>query len=84
MPARRQRTSRYRKRHIRTPSGRSSIQYKERRTAAARCFSCGRPLGGIPSNARHSPKSSKRPNRPFAGSLCPSCLKERLKQQVRE
>ncbi|MEW6222283.1 MAG: 50S ribosomal protein L34e [Candidatus Hadarchaeota archaeon] len=84
MPARRHRTFRYRKKHVRTPSGKSSIQYKVRKAAVAKCFSCGRPLGGMPINARYLPKSSRRPNRPLSGNLCASCSRERLKQLARE
>ena len=61
----------------RVPSGESRVFYERDYRHLAHCALCGRPLGGVPRDlrdARRGPKSSKRPERPFGGVLCPRCL----------
>ncbi len=74
--------------HKRTPGGRHVVHYERRRPGPARCARCGRPLNGVPrlrpSKLRALPKTAKRPERPYGGVLCPSCLAELLRQQVRK
>jgi len=79
MPAWRHRTARYRKRAVRTVKG-TRILYGERCSRPASCAMCGRPLAGVPKGkrARRVPRSSRRPNRPFGGYLCPSCARREI------
>ncbi|MEB3861267.1 MAG: 50S ribosomal protein L34e [Desulfurococcales archaeon] len=70
----------------RTPGGRTVTRYERRRPGPARCARCGRPLAGVPrarpSVLRGMSRTSKRPERPYGGVLCPSCLAEALRESI--
>ncbi|MFQ6130319.1 MAG: 50S ribosomal protein L34e [Candidatus Hadarchaeaceae archaeon] len=87
MPARRYRSRSYKQHFVRTPGGRTIVRYKEERAGAARCASCGRPLGGVPrgrpSELRSLPRSSRMPNRPYRGYFCPACARQAIKEAAR-
>jgi len=87
MPARRHRSRTYKKKQVRTPGGRVARHYKEKRKGGAVCALCGRPLGGVPriSGGRIGslPRSSRMPNRPFAGYFCVACSRRFLLEKVR-
>lgn len=85
MPEKRYRTHAKRKRFVRTPGGKATVHHERRGSATASCASCGTPLSGVPSglSVRGVAKSSRRPNRPFGGNLCPSCSRRALKESVR-
>ncbi|MCS7386281.1 MAG: 50S ribosomal protein L34e [archaeon GB-1867-005] len=88
MPRGTYRSRSYRRRYVRTPGGRGVIHYFKRRPNPAKCAICKRELHGVPrlrpSKLRKLPKSSRRPNRPYGGNLCPACLERLLKITVRE
>lgn len=69
-----------------TPGGRTVTRFERRKPAPARCARCGRPLAGVPRNlpyvARGMSKTSKRPERPYGGVLCPTCLAELLREAI--
>lgn len=70
----------------RVPSGKSRVFYERSDKYAARCPLCNRPLGGVPRSLktiRYGSKSHKRPERPYGGTLCPSCLALAYKVAVR-
>ncbi|MEM2006420.1 MAG: 50S ribosomal protein L34e [Sulfolobales archaeon] len=70
----------------RTPSGKSKVFYGRRDSYNAYCPLCGKPLGGVPKSlkeVRLGFKSRKRPERPYAGMLCPLCLALAYKVAVR-
>ena len=71
-----------------TPGGRRVVHYERRRPGPARCARCGRPLNGVPrlrpSRLRKLSKTAKRPERPYGGVLCPSCLAELLRKSIIE
>ena len=71
----------------RTPGGATVVHYEKRRPGPARCARCGRPLGGVPRlrpyQLRGLSRTAKRPERPYGGVLCPSCLAELLREGVR-
>ena len=70
----------------RVPSGEPRVFYERRRGYVARCPLCGRALGGVPRDprvVRYGSKSAKRPERPYGGTLCPSCLALAYKIAVR-
>lgn len=72
----------------RAPSGKLSIVHKRKKTVAARCAICKRPLHGvprlIPSEMKKLSKTEKRPERIFGGYMCSNCTRERLKQDLRK
>lgn len=72
----------------RTPGGRTVTHYEKRRPGPARCARCGRPLNGVPRLRPHAlrnmSKTSKRPERPYGGVLCPRCLAELLRKSIIE
>jgi len=71
---------------VRTPGGRTVTHYEKRRPGPARCARCGRPLAGVPrlrpAKMRNLSKTAKRPERPYGGVLCPSCLAELLRESI--
>jgi len=77
----------WRRVYVRTPGGRTIVHYERRLNRPMRCGRCGAILSGVPKNEwdrRRFAKSSKRPERMFGGVLCPRCLKEVLKQEIRK
>ena len=56
--------------HVRTPSGKSVIHYRDRKTKPAVCASCKKVLKG------------KKPSRPYGGNLCSACMRKTLVKKV--
>ncbi|MHA1594662.1 MAG: 50S ribosomal protein L34e [Candidatus Baldrarchaeia archaeon] len=87
MPQPRYRSRSAKKHFVRTPGGRVVIHYEKKKVDFAKCALCGKPLGGVPrlrpSELRKLPKSSRRPERPYGGYLCPNCLSRKIKETVR-
>ncbi|MCI4435475.1 MAG: 50S ribosomal protein L34e [Ignisphaera sp.] len=82
-----QRSRSLKKVYRRTPGGKTVVHYERRKRTPMRCARCGAILFGVPTTdelRRSLPKSSKRPERMFGGFLCARCLREVLKQVVRE
>ena len=73
--------------YVRLPSSRVTIHYYKRRPEKAKCAMCKRPLHGVPAlrpvDLRKLPKTSRRPERPYGGYLCPTCLRTALKRAIR-
>ncbi|MEM1873340.1 MAG: 50S ribosomal protein L34e [Acidilobaceae archaeon] len=80
------RTRSFRRVKRRTPGGFTVVHYEKRKPGVAVCSRCGKPLGGVPrlrsSGLRSLSKSKKRPNRPYGGVLCSSCLAELISASV--
>lgn len=76
-----------RRSHMKTPGGKTKQYYNARRPACPKCAACGEELKGIPrmmrAEAKNAPKSKKTVERPFGGFLCSSCLKAKLKKELR-
>ena len=74
--------------YTKTPGGQTGLTYKRPKTSKHICANCGANLAGvpnqIPSKVKKTPKSYRRPERPYGGYLCPKCLKQKLKQKIRE
>ena len=70
-----------------SPGKKKVVLYIREKTKPRRCALCGRKLGGIPrssgSELRKLSKTQKRPERMFAGILCPSCVSTILKEKLR-
>lgn len=58
-------------------TGKTKVDYVLRKPKKLRCSNCGKELMGIPrmrpTEVRHSPKTSKRPERAYGGTYCSSC-----------
>ncbi|HJW97061.1 MAG TPA: 50S ribosomal protein L34e [archaeon] len=72
---------------IRTPAGVQRIHYSKRKHSPALCAICKKPLHGVPkardAGMANLTRRQKRPERPFGGNLCSSCMRERIKAGVR-
>jgi large subunit ribosomal protein L34e len=73
---------------VKTPSGRTKTQYKQRKPSPAICAKCGAVLSGVP---RETPirlakvaKTSRRPERPYGGVLCSKCSRKTILERVME
>ncbi len=75
-------SGRFRRVQRKVPGGRTAHRFEEARPKQARCGACGKVLHGIPrfrvSEARHSPKTAKRPERPYGGALCSACMRAKI------
>ena len=71
----------------RTPTGRSVMRRGRRKPSHAKCANCGARLHGMPrlrpSKFKSLPKSKRRPNRPYGGNLCSSCMRELFKGKIK-
>lgn len=87
MPTPYQRSRSFRRVSVKFPGGRVSIHYRKRNPSAARCMKCKRVLQGIPRaraiELRRIPKSSRRPERPYGGQLCSSCMRNVFVEKAR-
>ena len=82
------RAGRWRRVQKRVPGGRVVTHYEPRKPGQAQCAVCGRPLQGVPRVPapvlKRLAKTAKRPERPYGGVLCASCMRLVIKSQVRE
>ncbi len=76
------------KHKTRVPGNRSVIHYSRRKPSAAHCQYCGAKLNGVPRDrpgkARKVHHSSRRPERPYGGNLCPRCLAQSIRKAVQK
>lgn len=87
MPAPRFRSRSLRRVHKVTPGAKTKKYHLERKPSLPRCSECRKELRGIPrmlrSEAKNAPKSSKKVSRAYGGFMCASCLKKKLKAEIR-
>ncbi len=80
------RSSRLKKIKRVAPSGKTVIHYERRKPGPAICGKCKGLLSGVPrlrpSKLHKLSKSKYRPNRTYGGILCPSCLREQLRNKA--
>ena len=73
---------------VKTPSGRTVVQYKAKRPSKAKCASCGAILSGVPNKnpneMKKMPKTARRPERPYGGVLCSKCTRAKIKEGARK
>ena len=66
----------------------TKIFYKRRTPKVPHCAECGDKLKGIPrlsiKDAMNTPKTKKRPERPYGGVLCSKCTRIKIKKQIIE
>lgn len=81
--------SRRRKKQIfvKVPGGRTVVQYREKKTAHARCAVCGAVLKGIACERhlkmKNMAKSRKTVARRYGGCLCSRCARKKIIEGVR-
>jgi len=82
MPSPKHKSGTLRKVIRRTPGGKLSVQHKKRKPQAAKCSECAATLKGVPralpSKMTNMPKTRKRPDRPYGGSLCSRCTRQKI------
>ncbi len=77
----------WRQLQVKAPGGRLAIHYERKKPKFARCSNCGRVLYGIPRvrsiEIKRVAKTERRPERPYGGNLCSSCMRELFRARVR-
>jgi len=63
-------------------------QYRKPKPSKAKCAGCGKVLAGVPHQRpykmQNMPKTLKRPERPYGGVLCSSCMRKQIISEVRK
>jgi large subunit ribosomal protein L34e len=71
--------------HVKTPKS-TKLSYTKRKPSRAHCAMCGKVLHGVASLRPHKmsklSKTEKRPERPYAGMLCSSCMRLKIKKSI--
>jgi large subunit ribosomal protein L34e len=64
----------------------TKLFYEDRKPQVAHCSECGDALKGIPrmkaNEAKNTPKTKKRPERPYGGKLCSRCTRIKMKEKA--
>nr|MDO8110686.1 50S ribosomal protein L34e [Candidatus Sigynarchaeota archaeon] len=86
MPSGKYRSRTFTRKKLRLPGKKVVLHYAKRKPEFAHCMNCGTILNGTPqalnSKIRNLPKTRKRPERPYAGNLCPNCLKLKARNAI--
>lgn len=86
MPIQPQRTWSLSRVKKKTPGKRLVTHYIKRKPSKAECAVCKKELLGVPNlltyKLRGLPKTQRRPERPYGGYLCHSCLKKKLLERT--
>ncbi len=87
MPSGKHKSGRYRKVFVKTPGGRNTVHFRRRKPSKAICATCKKQLAGVPrelpSKMANLPKTTKRPERPYGGTLCSACTRKLLRDKAR-
>ena len=85
MPKPAQKSTSRRRIKVNIPSGKAVIHYVRRKPNQARCGVCRKQLHGVASGfsakVRALSKSERRPERPYGGNLCSTCMREAMKRK---
>jgi large subunit ribosomal protein L34e len=77
----------WRRKNVKTPGSRSVIRYGKKKSGMAMCAVCKKPLHGVPRvreiEMKKLTKTERRPERPFGGNLCSSCMREIMRNRAR-
>lgn len=88
MTTQKHRSKSFRKVFKKVPGGVVHMQYLHRKPKQAACTLCGRPLAGVPRlrqrQAQTTAKTKKRPERPYGGVLCSSCMRKKIIEQAQK
>lgn len=68
---------------VKTLTGRHIIHYEKKRVGEPTCANCHKPLHGVArgrmNKMKDLAKTQKRPERPYGGQLCSSCMRNVIK-----
>lgn len=85
MPRQSRRSRTLRRIFVKTPKH-TKLVYAKRKPAKAHCANCGIVLSGVatarPYKLNKLSKTQKRPDRPYAGMLCSSCMRKTIKSKI--
>ncbi len=77
----------WRQKQVKTPGNKLVTRYSRKNPKVARCANCGRRLFGVPrirpEYLKRTKKTERRPERPFGGYLCSSCMRELFRAKAR-
>lgn len=77
----------WKRKKVRTPDNKLVTHYRKKKPSIARCARCKKPLHGVPRarviEIKKLAKTKKKPERPFGGNLCSSCMREVIREKVR-
>ena len=83
-----QKSRTFRRVQRKTPGGRTVTAYAKRNPAKATCPGCGKELMGMarlrPTELKNTPKTKKRPERPYGGVLCSRCTRRMIITKTRQ
>ncbi|HLD33583.1 MAG TPA: 50S ribosomal protein L34e [Candidatus Nanoarchaeia archaeon] len=84
----RQKRSRTLKRiSVKTPGGKTVVHFRKPKPGKAHCASCKRVLEGVPrvraAEMMKLAKTERRPERPYAGMLCSTCMRRTMVARAR-
>ncbi len=86
MPSGKHKSRTLRRIFVRTISGNVTKHFRKRKLKRSSCGTCGTALKGVPnkiqSKLKNLSKTKKRPERPFGGVLCSSCMRKKIIKQV--
>ncbi|UCE28831.1 MAG: 50S ribosomal protein L34e [Candidatus Bathyarchaeota archaeon] len=87
MPKPSLRTRSRRRWNLRLPGGRRETHFEQKKIGALYCTRCGQMLSGVPpssySRLRKRPASQRRVERMYGCKLCHRCIRDSLKQAIR-
>ncbi|NJL43989.1 MAG: 50S ribosomal protein L34e [Nitrosarchaeum sp.] len=77
----------FKRKQVPVPGGQLAKHFVKPNPKQASCAACGRALHGIPRKSptqmHNLPKTMKRPERPYGGVLCSSCMRHEMVQKAR-
>ncbi|RLF24266.1 MAG: 50S ribosomal protein L34e [Thermoprotei archaeon] len=83
MPRPTHRSRSWRRIYLRTPGGRTTVHYERRKVNPPRCAICKQPLNMPRMDRKAAREGFRTPGRPYAGCVCPKCLRDAIKRAVR-
>ncbi|NQU98349.1 50S ribosomal protein L34e [Candidatus Woesearchaeota archaeon] len=87
MPAGNKKSGTFRKVFRKASGGKTVVHYKKKKPKQHSCASCGKKLIGIPRlspvKMQNTPKTKKRPERPYGGILCSACTRKKITSESR-
>ena len=87
MPSGKHKSRTLRRVFVKTPSGKNKIHYRKRKPSHSSCGGCGIALQAVPrelpAKMTNMPKTEKRPDRPYGGILCSTCMRMVMKDKAR-
>ncbi len=82
------RTRAIKKKRLTLPGGDKTTHYRKKHVSKAHCSDCGSELAGVPAKRaaeiKKIPKTSRRPERAYGGTLCHTCVEKKMRQKARD